>query len=126
MPNVVQKGSVMVWGGINIDGCTDLVVCGNLIAAEYIEQILLHHMLVAAYGVGPEFVLMYNNARSHVARIIRAVLRDVDIQETLQDLKLALIEEWNLIPQCDLCRLIQSMLRRCQAVIHVRGGHTPY
>jgi len=44
MPNVVQEGdrfgqgSVMVWGGINIDGRTDLVVVPrNLTAADYIE-----------------------------------------------------------------------------------------
>ena len=42
----------MVWGGISIDGRTDLVVVhGNLTATGYIEQILLHHVLVAAYGV---------------------------------------------------------------------------
>jgi hypothetical protein len=68
--------------GIKIDGRTDLVVVrGNLTAAGYIEQILPQHVLVAAYGVGPEFVLMHDNARAHVARIIRAVLRELDIQE---------------------------------------------
>ena len=72
MPNVVQEGdrfgqgSVMVWSGISIDGRTDHVVFrGNLTAAEYIEQILLQHMLVAAYGVGPESVLVHDNARAH-------------------------------------------------------------
>ena len=57
---------MMVWGGISIDGNTDLVIVhGNLTTAGYIEQILLQHVLVAAYGVGPEFVLMDNNARAH-------------------------------------------------------------
>jgi hypothetical protein len=111
----------------------------------------------AAYDVGPEFVLMHDNARAHVARITRAIL-ELDIQEmegpavspnlnpikhvwdrlnrsvrgcpvppqTLQDLKQALIEEWNLIPQCDLCQLIWSMPCRCQAVINAYGGPTPY
>ena len=144
MPNVVQEGdrfgqgSVMVWGGISIDGCTAFVVIhGNLTAEGYIEQILLHH----AYGVGPEFVLMHGNARAHVVRITRAIMREQDIQEmkwpeassdlnpiehvwdrlnrsvrglplppqTLQSLELALIEKWNLIPQRDLRRLIRSM-----------------
>jgi hypothetical protein len=51
----------MVWGCISIDGRTDLVaLLGNLTAAGYIEQILLQHVL-AAYGVGPEFVLMHDN-----------------------------------------------------------------
>ena len=57
---------MMVWGGIIIVGRTDLVgVRGNLAADVYIEQILLQHVLVAAYGVGLEFVLMHNNARAH-------------------------------------------------------------
>ena len=44
MPNVVQEGdrfgqgSVIVWGGINIDSRTEFVVVPrNLTAAEYIE-----------------------------------------------------------------------------------------
>jgi hypothetical protein len=72
----------MVWGGISIDGHTDLVfVCGNLTAVGYIKQIMLQHVLVAVYGVGPEFVLIHDNARAHVALITRAVLRELDIQE---------------------------------------------
>ena len=75
MPHVVQVG-------ISIDGHMDLViVCGNLTTVEYIEQILLKHVLVAAYGVDPEFVFMHDNASTHVARITRAVLRELDIQE---------------------------------------------
>ena len=48
MPNVVQEGdlfgqsSVMVWGGISIDGRADLlVVRGNLTAAGYISGSLI-------------------------------------------------------------------------------------
>ena len=68
----------MVWGGIIIDGRTDLVlVRRNLTAAGYIEQILLQHVFVAAYGVGHEFELMHDN----VARITKAVLQELDIQE---------------------------------------------
>jgi hypothetical protein len=55
MRNVVQEGnrfgqgSVLVWGGISIEGRTDLVVVrDNLTPAGYIEQILLQHVLVAA------------------------------------------------------------------------------
>ena len=80
MPNVVQEGdrfgqgSVMVWGGR-----TELVVSGNLTASGYIEHILLQHVLVGAFSVGPEFVLVHDNARAHVARIISAVLREPDL-----------------------------------------------
>ena len=79
MPNFVQEddrfrqGSLMVWGGISINGRTELVVVrSNLTAAGYIKQILLQHLLVAAYGVGPEFVLMHDNVRAHLVHITRA------------------------------------------------------
>ena len=69
-------------GCISTDGRTDLVVVrGNLTAVGNIEHILLQHVLVGAYRVGPEFVLVHDNARAHVARITRAVLRELDIRE---------------------------------------------
>jgi hypothetical protein len=85
--NVVQEGekfeqgSVMVWGGISIDGRMDLVVRDNLTAARYIELILLQHVLIAAYSVRPKFLLMHDNARAHVACISRAVLQELHIQD---------------------------------------------
>ena len=73
---------VMVWNGISIDGRMDLaVVRGNLTAAEYIEQKLLQDVLVAAYGVCPEFLIMHDNTRAHVVCITRAALRELEIQE---------------------------------------------
>jgi hypothetical protein len=35
-------------------------------------------------------------------------------------------EEWNKITPEECQRLIKSMLRRCQAVIKAKGGHTKY
>ena len=43
-----------------------------------------------------------------------------------QQLVQALIEEWDAIPQYRIQRLIQSMRRRCHAVLNVQGGHTRY
>ena len=57
-----------------------LRIASNLTAAGYIDPILLKHVLDAAYGVGPEFILMHENSRAHLARITRAVLRELDIQ----------------------------------------------
>jgi hypothetical protein len=75
----------MVCGGISSDGGTNLfVVRGNLTAAGYIQQILLQHMLIAAYGVGPEFVPMHDIVRAHLARVTKAVLRELDIQNGQQ------------------------------------------
>ena len=46
--------------------------------------------------------------------------------QTLQELGDALKEEWENIPQGEIQNFIESMPRRCQAVIQCRGGHTQY
>jgi hypothetical protein len=46
--------------------------------------------------------------------------------EALQELRNALVHEWNNIPQAFIQRLIGSMRRRCEAVVAARGGHTRY
>ncbi|GFT73973.1 transposable element Tcb2 transposase [Trichonephila clavipes] len=45
---------------------------------------------------------------------------------TVRDLEIALLEEWNSIPQSLIDNLIASMTNRCAAVLAVRGDHTPY
>ncbi|GFV59803.1 transposable element Tc1 transposase [Trichonephila clavipes] len=45
---------------------------------------------------------------------------------TVRDLKIALLEEWNSIPQSLIDNLIASMASRCAAVLAVRRDHTPY
>jgi DDE superfamily endonuclease len=45
---------------------------------------------------------------------------------TLEELEIALVEEWQRIPQEDIRRLIRSMPRRCNSVITARGGSTLY
>ncbi|GFW84092.1 transposable element Tcb2 transposase [Trichonephila clavipes] len=45
---------------------------------------------------------------------------------TVRDLEIALLEEWNSIPQSLIDNLIASMANRCAAVLSVRGDHTPY
>ncbi|GFX58358.1 transposable element Tcb2 transposase [Trichonephila clavipes] len=45
---------------------------------------------------------------------------------TVQDLEIALLEEWNSIPQSLTNNLIASMANRCAAVLAVRGDYTPY
>ncbi|GFU59689.1 transposable element Tcb2 transposase [Trichonephila clavipes] len=44
----------------------------------------------------------------------------------VRDLEIALLEEWNSIPQSLIDNLIASMANRCAAVLAVRGDHTPY
>ncbi|GFS86480.1 transposable element Tcb2 transposase [Trichonephila clavipes] len=45
---------------------------------------------------------------------------------TVRDLEIALLEEWNSIPQSLIDNLIASRENRCAAVLAVRGDHTPY
>ena len=56
----------------------------------------------------------------------RRVRNGLNPPETLDELRRALIQEWNNIPQTCIRNLIGSMRRRCQAVTNARGGHTRY
>ena len=48
------------------------------------------------------------------------------IPQTLQQLAQALTEEWDALPQESINNLVDSMTRRVDALIRVRGGHTRY
>ncbi|VDI62441.1 Hypothetical predicted protein [Mytilus galloprovincialis] len=65
---------------------------------------------------------MMDNGRCHVVR----VRRRHQPPESVNQLRAALMEEWNNISQAFIQRLIGSMRRRLTAVINARGGHTRY
>ena len=44
----------------------------------------------------------------------------------LPELRVALLAEWNELPQNNFNRLVRSTRHRCQAVIDARGGNTQY
>jgi transposase len=44
----------------------------------------------------------------------------------VQELAGALVEEWGNISQQELVNLVQSIRRRCTAVLDAAGGHTRY
>lgn len=44
----------------------------------------------------------------------------------LAELRTALVQEWNAMPQDVVRRLVMSMRRRCVACVTARGGHTRY
>jgi hypothetical protein len=46
--------------------------------------------------------------------------------ETLQELRDALVHEWNNIPHAFIQRLIGSIRRTCKTVVAARGGQTRY
>ncbi|KAG2456868.1 TCB2 transposase, partial [Polypterus senegalus] len=84
--NIVQHdwfggGSVMVWGGISMEGRTDLYRLdnGTMTAIRYRDEILGPIVRPYAGAVGPGFLLVHNNARPHVARVCRQFLEDEGI-----------------------------------------------
>lgn len=74
-------GSVMVWGGISLEAKTELHVFRRptLDAGTYITDILEDYVVPFAPFVGPNFLLMHDNARPHVAHVVRDYLNEVGI-----------------------------------------------
>ncbi|KAI4896799.1 hypothetical protein NFI96_026708 [Prochilodus magdalenae] len=74
-------GSVMVWGGISLEGRTDLYKLdnGTLTAIRHRDEILGPLVRPYAGAVGPGFLLVHNNARPHVMRVCRQFLENEGI-----------------------------------------------
>ena len=67
------------------------------------------------------------NCIEHHCDLISRCLHNRQHQpQTLRELEDELVEEWRVIPQENIRRLIRSMSRQCQAVIRARGGNTHY
>nr|KAG5705938.1 hypothetical protein BaRGS_010828 [Batillaria attramentaria] len=75
-------GSLMVWDGISVQGKTDLHVFwnGTLTAIRYRDEILDPVVRPYAGAIGPEFILMDNNARPHRARIVDQYLEEESME----------------------------------------------
>lgn len=70
----------MVWGGISLTGRTELVIVnGTLTAERYILEVLDQHVVSYAPYIGRGFLLMQDNARPHIARVVRNYLEEVEI-----------------------------------------------
>ncbi|KAL0174413.1 hypothetical protein M9458_030381, partial [Cirrhinus mrigala] len=147
------SGSVMVWGGISLEGRTALHVLarGSLTAIRYRNEILRPLVRPYAGAVGPGFLLMQDNARPHVAGVFSAVSQDEGIDamdwparspdlnpiEHVWDIMSRSIHQRHVAPQTvqeladalvqeTIHHLIRSMPKRCREVIQARGGHTHY
>ena len=74
-------GSVMVWARISAQGKTDLHVIENdtLTAERYVNEILDVHVRPYAGAIGPDFILMDDNARAFRARITNRYLEQAAI-----------------------------------------------
>lgn len=74
-------GGVTIWGGISLDGRTELMVTRQSINAErYRDLCLIPHIIPYANNIGNAFILVDDNARPHRARLINNFLEDNDIR----------------------------------------------
>ena len=90
------------------------------ITDQYLEQATIVHMERPARS--PDL-----NPIEHAWDMLQTAVSSCPVQPaSVQELRQALLEEWDQIPQYKIRRLISSMRRRCQAVIEARGHHTRY
>ncbi|GBO09672.1 hypothetical protein AVEN_31530-1 [Araneus ventricosus] len=74
-------GGLMVWAGIMSDGRTPLHVFerGTVTGVRYRDEILEPYVCLFRGAVGPDFILMDNNARPHRALLVDEFLESEDI-----------------------------------------------
>ena len=90
------------------------------ITDQYLEQATIVRMEWPARS--PDL-----NPIEHAWDMLQTAVSSRPVQPaSVQELRQALLEEWDQIPQYKIRRLISSMRRRCQAVIGARGHRTRY
>ena len=88
------------------------------ITDQYLEQATIVRMEWPARS--PDL-----NPIEHAWDMLQTAVSSRPVQPaSVQELRQALHEEWDQIPQYKIRRLISSMRRRCQAVIEAREHHT--
>ncbi|EFN73729.1 Transposable element Tcb2 transposase, partial [Camponotus floridanus] len=75
------SGSIMVWAGISADAHTDLHFFErNMDSYIYIEDIIIPYIVPYKEFIGENFLLMQDNARPHVARVVTNFLNEINIE----------------------------------------------
>ncbi|GFU14089.1 transposable element Tcb2 transposase [Trichonephila clavipes] len=77
-------GAVLVYGGISINGRTDLYIIrdGPLTARRYRDEILRPIVVPYAAAIGDDFILMDDNCRPHRANLVEDFLFEEGIVRT--------------------------------------------
>ena len=90
------------------------------ITDQYLEQATIVRMEWPARS--PDL-----NPIEHAWDMLQTAVSSRPVQPaSVQELRQALLEEWDQIPQYKVRRLISSMRKRCQAVIEARAHHTRF
>ena len=80
----------------------------------------------SVFLLGRHYHRICHQLNIYVMNSVVDVLASQNQPETLQELRDALVHEWNHIPQTFIQRLIGSMRQRCEAVVAARSGPTRY
>ncbi|GFT05927.1 transposable element Tcb2 transposase [Trichonephila clavipes] len=108
--------SIMVWGGIMINGRTRLhvVANGTMTGQRYVHEVLLPHVRLFRGAVGDKFVFMDDNATylNPIENVWDALGRQVAGRNypptNKNTLIRALTEEWDKLPQQPLDNVVQT------------------
>ena len=95
----------MIWAGISMQGKTDLHVFqnGTVTGVRYRDEVLHPIVRPWAGAIGPDFILMDDNARPHRARVVDQYLEFESIERT----------EWpSRSPDCNPIERAWDMLGR--------------
>ena len=131
-----------------------VVIQGNLTAVRYWDQVLMPHVLplVNAHNLTfqhdnarphvarvcrdflnqnnvqvldwPPYSLDLNPIEHLWDALDRRVRKRANVPNNVAQLQLALIQEWNNIPQRTIDNLVGSMVRKVRDATAARGGHT--
>ena len=105
----MSVGSLMVWGCFFAHGRSPLVVVQDLEVLDWPSR-------------SPDF-----NSIEHIwDELGRRVRQQVNLPQTLGDLKRALVEQWRRLPEAVFINILRSMRTHCVAVRDARGGHNRY
>ncbi|GFW56576.1 transposable element Tc1 transposase [Trichonephila clavipes] len=137
--NIIERDryggrGVLVRGGIMLGSRTDLHIfdAGSVNGTRYCNTILLPYVRLFRGAMGLQFLFMDDSAPCHRTVAAEQLLESRRLPArtlqpvTIQELRLALQDEWAAMPQQLIDTLILSMGRRCETCLTVRGDHIPY
>ena len=133
-------GSVTVWGCFSFDCKLNLYVLdGNLTGQKYRDNVLAPRVVpistIMRWLTGQEAVQTITwpgmspdmNPIEHVWDVIgRKINQRNPICQNIDELRTAILQEWQQFPQERLRRLVRSMTRRVTELHNKRDGYTRY